>query len=120
MNDLIDNVRIHGQVWIDGVFVDPSKYSVDWGTGKLTFAVAPPKASDIEVHYKYIFAEEVDWKEKYDIAQVISSDGAYVAWSGMWPMVSDWTVDGILRYLDPLVMVNEDDCVTGEPKQSRC
>ena len=38
------------KVWVDGVFVDPSKYTVNWATGTLTFAVAPPRASDIEVH----------------------------------------------------------------------
>jgi hypothetical protein len=106
------------KVWVGGVFADPSTYTVDVGAKTLTFGVAPASGKDIEIHYKYVFATPEEWDGVYDIAQIISSDGAYVAWSGMWPLVSDWTVDGILRYLDPLVMVGENDCITGEPKQS--
>jgi len=112
------------KIWIDGVFQDPSKYTVDWTNAKVTFAVAPGLLADIEIHYKYMFKEgEVDdddiptWDHKYDIAQVIASDGLYLAWTAMWPSVSDYTVDGILRYLDPLIEIAEADMST-EPKQS--
>jgi len=102
------------KVWINGVFQDPATYSVNWNVGNITFAVAPASGAEIEVHYKYELEQDFDM---YDVAQVISSDYEYVAWTAMWPPVSDYTVDGILRYLDPLVNVEEADC-DSEPKQS--
>jgi hypothetical protein len=102
------------KIWINGVFQDPSTYTIDWNTGKITFAAPPAADAVIEVHYKYLLRESM-WQ--YDVAQVISSNGAYVAWAAMWPPVSDYTVDGILRYMDPLVQVNEND-MDYEPKQS--
>ena len=110
------------KIWVDGVFQDPADYTVDWDAKTVTFNVAPPlvngENSVIEFHYKFIKKTACDWDHEYDIAQVISSDLKYVAWTAMWPPVSDFTVDGILRYLDPLIMVNEADCITSEPKQS--
>jgi len=115
------------KVWIDGVFQDPSTYTIDWTAKNITFSSAVGSVlfpADVEVHYKFVFETADDWDGTYDLAQVISSDtdpyfgyGNYVAWTAMWPPVSDYTVDGILRYLEPLVMVNEADCST-EPKQS--
>jgi len=109
-----DIARDFMKVWIDGVFQDPATYSVNWDTGAITFNVAPADGAEIEVHYKYELKQDFGM---YDVAQVVSSDYEYVAWTGMWPPVSDYTVDGILRYLDPLVNVEEVDC-DSEPKQS--
>jgi len=105
------------KIWINGVFQDPSKYTVSWAAKTVTFAVPPPLGSDVEVHYKYVYKTATYWDHEYDIAQMISSDLKYVAWTAMWPPVSDYTVDGILRFLDPLLMVNEAD-MSIEPKQS--
>jgi len=102
------------KVWIDGVFQDPATYSVNWNTGAITFNVAPANGAEIEVHYKYELKQDFG---TYDVAQVVSADNKYVAWTAMWPPVSDYTVAGILRYLDPLVNVEEADC-DSEPKQS--
>ncbi len=107
------------KVWKDGVFVDPSAYTINYVSGVLHFTVAPATGTSIKVVYKYVF--QTNWNT-YDIAQVISADttlgiGNYVAWTATWPPVSDYTVDGILRYLDPLVGVAEADCIS-EPKQS--
>jgi len=111
------------KIWTNDVF-KYTGYSVNWGQKTVTFTVAPANGADIEFHYKYIFKTdaEVDdrvptWNHEYDIAQVISSDRKYVAWTAMWPPVSDYTVDGIARYLEPLVMVNEAD-MSVEPKRS--
>jgi hypothetical protein len=114
----LTNIPVQGfiKIWIDGNFVDPSKYKVDWATGTVRFATAPAKDAEIKFLYKYVDSK-ADLAH-YDIAQVISSDKKYVAWTAFWPPVSDWTVDGILRYLDPLLMVREDDIQTAEPKQS--
>jgi hypothetical protein len=119
------------KIWINGVFVDPSMYTVDYTAKKITFLTPPPVGATIEIHYKFLFktAEPIaqspdgpavpSWKNEYDYAQVISSDLKYVAWDGLWPPCSDFTVDGILRYLSPLVMVNEPDLVyESEPFQS--
>jgi len=122
------------KVYIDGVFVDPSispaPYVVDWAQGTVTFNEPPADHSDVMFNYKYIFkepaivvdgqaapAEIPSWSHVYDLAQVISSDGQYVAWAAMWPPTSDHTVDGILRFLNPLIEVREDD-MSSEPKQS--
>jgi len=112
------------KVWVDGVFRDPSTYTVNYGAGTVTLNApvgTPDVPVDVEFHYKFELLRGQDggimpWGY-YDLAQVISSDGDYVAWTGMWPPVSDYTVDGILRYMDPLVLVNEADCDV-EPKQS--
>jgi hypothetical protein len=59
------------------------------------------------------------WAHKYDIAQVISSDRKYVAWSGIWPSASDFTVDGMGKFLIPLSQCREADMIySGEPYQS--
>jgi hypothetical protein len=123
------------KVYIDGVFVDPSvspaPYTVDWNEGTVTFNTAPAAQSDVVFNYKYIFKEPSmildgrplvsdgmpSWSHVYDIAQVISSDGEYVAWAAMWPPTSDHTVDGILRFLNPLIEISESD-MSSEPKQS--
>jgi len=114
------------KAWVDGVYKDrPLQYDVDWATGIVTFVVAPADDSDIEFHYKYIFKSESanrggntpGWDHEYDIAQVISSDEKYVAFAAFWPPVSDYTVDGINWFLQPLVMVREADMDT-EPWRS--
>jgi hypothetical protein len=116
------------KVYDDGVFVDPSitpaPYTVNWVTKNVTFATAPSTGSAMKFLYKYVFKTESEqrdglhtWNHEYDIAQMISSDGAYVAWDGLWPPVSDYTVDGILRFLNPLSQCREAD-MSYEPKQS--
>ncbi|MEM2352043.1 MAG: hypothetical protein QXT26_06515 [Thermoproteota archaeon] len=105
------------KIWIDGAFVDPTQYKVDWVNGKVTFAFTPKKEAEIKFMYKYVFKEEEQWTHVYDIAQVISSDKKYVAWTAFWPPVSDYVVDGMLRVLEPLIDVQEDD-MWSEPKRS--
>jgi hypothetical protein len=117
------------KVYDDGVFVDPSTmpspYSVNWVTKSVTFSTAPGTGSAMKFLYKYVFKTELEgqregfhtWNHKYDIAQVISSDGKYVAWDGLWPPVSDYTVDGILNFLNPLSQCRVAD-MSYEPKQS--
>jgi len=115
------------KVYVNGVFrnptVTPPPYTVDWATGTVTFTTAPADGADIEFHYKYIFKTEEEeeqletWDHKYDIAQVISSDRRYVAWTAFWPCVSDYTVDGILNFLQPLIETKVAD-MSVEPKQS--
>ncbi len=122
------------KVYIDGVFVDPSvspaPYTVNWAAGTVTFNTAPADGADVMFNYKYIFKEPgirdgglsatdsvPSWDHYYDVAQVISADGLYVAWSAMWPPTSDHTVDGILRFLEPLIEISEND-MSSEPKQS--
>ena len=106
-------------IWIDGVYKDHTEYTVNWANKQVTFDVAPGAGCDIELHYKFIKKTSTYWAahHEYDIAQIISSDRTYVAWAGLWPPVSDYTVDGIARFLDPLVMVNEAD-MSVEPKRS--
>jgi len=128
------------KVYDDGVFVNPSlqpaPYTVNWNAGTVTFSVAPSSGSDIAFYYKYVFKTEeerilqgfgvksyseqiVPWDGKYDIAQIISSDRKYVAWAGIWPPASDYTVEGMLRFLTPLSQCREPDMtVSGEPFQS--
>jgi hypothetical protein len=116
------------KVYVNGVFQYPGlptpPYSVNWNAGNVTFNVAPPNLADVMFNYKYVFKEAENdgdqiptWDHKYDIAQVISSDGSHVAWTAMWPCVSDYTVDGLLRFLYPLIEVKEPD-MSYEPKQS--
>jgi hypothetical protein len=109
------------KIYDDGTFVDPTvtpaPYSINWVTKNVTFNAAPVASSDMKFVYKYRYKTESAWNQKYDIAQVISSDARYVAWTGLWPPVSDYTVDGILRFLNPLSQCNEAD-MSYEPKQS--
>ncbi|MEM2026860.1 MAG: hypothetical protein QXT30_03760 [Candidatus Bathyarchaeia archaeon] len=105
------------KIWIDGKFVDPTEYTVNWNAKTVTFASAPKDGAEIKFMYKYVFKEAEEWDHAYDIAQVISSDKKYVAWTAFWPPVSDYVVDGMLRILEPLIDVQEDD-MWSEPKQS--
>jgi len=115
------------KIYDDGVFVDPTvtpaPYTINWVTKNVTFNAAPTAGSDMKFVYKYVFKSDAQtdgvalWNHKYDIAQVISSDGTYIAWDGLWPPVSDYTVDGILRFLNPLSSCREAD-MSYEPKQS--
>jgi hypothetical protein len=118
------------KVYDDGVFKDPllqpAPYTINWAAGTVTFTVAPTVGSDMAFHYKYVFKTEQEgqrdlhtWNHEYDIAQVISSDRKYVAWAGIWPPASDYTVDGMGKFLIPLSQCRETDMVgTGEPYQS--
>jgi len=115
------------KIYDDGVFVNPTitpaPYTINWATKNVTFNAAPGTGSDMKFLYKYVFKSDTQregvtvWDHKYDIAQVISSDAKYVAWTGLWPPVSDYTVDGILRFLNPLSQCTEAD-MSYEPKQS--
>ncbi len=124
------------KVYVDGVFQDPSvspaPYTINYGTKTVHFVTpvgTQSSHSDVKFFYKYIFkgpemdgfdlaAERVPtWAHVYDYAQVISSDGLYVAWAAMWPPVSSYTVDGILRFLQPMYDIAEAD-MSSEPKQS--
>lgn len=116
------------KIYIDDVFQDPSisppPYTINYGAKTVTFASAPASSSDVKFLYKYVFKDNgtdrqgvSDWDNKYDIAQVISSDGAIVAWTGLWPPTSSFTVDGILRFLQPMYDIKETD-MSSEPKQS--
>jgi hypothetical protein len=115
------------KVYDDGVFVNPAitpaPYSVNWANKSVHFTAAPGTGSDMAFHYKYIFKSDIvrgqvpSWDHKYDIAQVLSSDAKYVAWAAIWPPASDYTVDGILRFLSPLSQCREAD-MSYEPKQS--
>jgi hypothetical protein len=118
------------KVWVNGVYRDYTEYTIDLVAKTITFNIAPPDDADIELHYKFIFKQEFEngvhegpngkvptWNHKYDIAQVISSDGKYVAWTAFWPPVSDYTVDGMGRFRDPLVLISEAD-MSVEPKRS--
>jgi hypothetical protein len=112
------------KVWVNGYFVDPTNYTVSYPDKTITFLSAPADQSDIKVLYKYVYLFAEEWNGEYDLAQVVSNDtdsffgfGNYVAWAAMWPPCSDYTVDGILRYLQPLYNVQEQDCEL-EPKQS--
>jgi hypothetical protein len=111
------------KVYVNGVFQDPSTaYTVNWNAGMITFTTPP--TGDIMVLYKFLYQSATQWNGKYDIAQVISSDNdaffgypSFVAWTAMWPPVSDYTVDGMGIYLSPLLMMNQADCMS-EPVQS--
>lgn len=109
------------KVYIDGVFVDPSAaqqpYSVQ-ATGGSTYvliASPPSNSSMITFKYKYIFKSAcppglvgvavsgvMPWWKQYDYAQLISSDNNYVAWDAFWPPTSSYTVDGVLKFTQPL------------------
>jgi len=131
------------KVYIGGVFVDPtttpSQYTINWGTHTVKFATPPWPGGGtppiVKFFYKFVFAASQpfpngawpvsqplttgssDWNHLYDYAQVISSDGAFIAWDGLWPPVSSWTVDGILDFLRPLYQTYISD-MNYEPKQS--
>jgi len=121
------------KVYVDGVFQYPGEnYNIDWTVGPpftVNFVVAPDVGDDIEFHFKYIIKSTgtratglnvPDWDHEYDIAQVISSDLKYVAWTGIWPPASSFTVDGLLRFLDPLTEPAHQNMydMDYEPKQS--
>ena len=38
----------------------------------------------------------------FDVAQIISDDGAYVGWAAYWPSPSDWSVDGAGEWWESL------------------
>ncbi len=123
------------KIYIDGVFQDPSispaPYTIDYTAKTVTFVTAPASNADVKFFYKYIFKgpeQIVDggtlapdgvptWANTYDVAQVISSDGEFVAWAALWPPTSSYTVDGILRFLQPMFDITETD-MSSEPKQS--
>jgi hypothetical protein len=117
------------KIYDDNAFVNPSltptPYAINWANRSVYFTTPPAAGSDMKFVYKYVFKTEIEgqregfhtWNHEYDIAQVISSDGAYIAWDGLWPPVSDFTVDGILNFLYPLSQSRVTD-MSYEPKQS--
>jgi len=110
------------KVYDDNVFVNPSAtpapYTVNWSNKSVHFTTAPGTGSNMKFRYKYIYKSQTAWDHEYDIAQVISSDRKYVAWAALWPPVSDYTVDGILRFLSPGLTQCEEADMSYEPKQS--
>jgi hypothetical protein len=116
------------KIYDDNAFVNPSAtpspYTTNWANRSVYFTTPPAAGSDMKFVYKYVFKTDTaqrdglsSWNHQYDIAQVISSDGAYVAWDGLWPPTSDFTVDGIINFLYPLSQTRIAD-MSYEPKQS--
>jgi hypothetical protein len=118
-----------GGVFVDPS-VTPTPYTVAYNSAgygaTVTFKASPyyGPSSIIQFDYKYDWASAqsyegmalnyanggtgtplvpiADWNNKYDYAQIISSDGKYIAWDGIWPPASSYTVDGLLNYLYPM------------------
>ena len=115
------------KVWVDDVpYTDPvfqerpEDYTIDLvsvDAPRIIFTAAPEPDSLVEIHYKRVYKTYDEWDHHYDIAQVISSDLLYVGWTAFWPPVSDFTVDGIGYWTEPLLNVHVAD-MDVEPKRS--
>jgi hypothetical protein len=95
-------------------------YTIDYATGVITFTYDIDITDDIEVYYKmpkYYWGEGWYWNDwegiphLYDIAQMISSDEAYVGFAAFWPTLSDYTVDGWAKVFNPLLNVSQPDMI---------
>jgi len=114
------------KVWLNNNFLEEgTNYEVDYNAGNITL-ISPAKLAKndvVEVHYIIVHKniEAADWNHVYDVAQFISSNLKYVAFSAVWPPASDFTVDAWrkrLQYLFwPLNNVSEADMVS-EPYRS--
>jgi len=98
-------------------------YTMDYDTGVITFT--PPLLNNTVLEIFFKLYKDVDPNSNndalphlYDVAQIISGDKKVVGYSAFWPTLSDYTVDGWDKYLQPLIVVNEEDIlpVPSEPE----
>jgi hypothetical protein len=109
------------KVYVGGVFVDPSLYTVDYSAKNVTFKSSThwPKATDtVTFVYKYIWDYIGSPLSSYDIAQVISADEKYVAFCGFWPKCADWTVQGLIDGWESALYQTRTSDMATEPDQS--
>jgi len=112
-------------VYVNDVWMRPgTDYNINYETGTITFTQSWPENTKVEVYYKLYkhYKNEQDniiaLPNEYDLAQIISRDMDVVGFSAFWPVLSDYTVDGWDRALEPLYNVSEPDMLpvgTGEP-----
>ncbi|RJS87866.1 hypothetical protein CW705_09830 [Candidatus Bathyarchaeota archaeon] len=115
-----ERVYVNGELKEKGVDKD---YTINYDTGEIDFLIPIKSEDNIVVYYK-LYKGELEgttwkdgegkgiWDHKFDVAQIISADMKYVGWKAFWPSLSDYTVDGWLKSLEPLVDVDEDDMGT--------
>ena len=106
-------------VYVNGVWQRPGiDYDINYTTGLIRFKY-DLTADEVEIFFKIHKLDEVPMElpHEYDLAQVISSDLTHVGFAAFWPILSDYTVDGWDRALDPLIVANEPDMmpVPSEP-----
>jgi len=95
---------------VNNVWKKPgTDYTIDYDTGVITFSQALSNKT-VEVFYKLYKHEQgsvMALPHQYDLAQIISRDKAVVGYAAFWPVLSDYTVDGWDRALEPLYNVSE-------------
>jgi len=95
-------------------------YEINYATGEITF-YEQLTADDVKVYYKLYKIDRQTEKpialpHEFDLAQIIASDTAVTGFAAFWPILSDYTVYGWARSLEPLYNVSEPDITPGEPE----
>jgi hypothetical protein len=120
------------RVYVNGAFKEEgSDYTINYDTGAITWHIGAPTHTDLlEVIYKLYKYTDMRLVERltgvpnlYDVAQIISADTdvdgnlapQYVGWKAFWPVLSDYTVDGWVDSLTPLINVSQPDFLTKSP-----
>ena len=106
-------------VYVNGVWQRPGiDYDIEYADGTIRF-YCDLLLDEVEIFFKIHKLDEgpMELPHLYDVAQVISSDLTHVGFAAFWPTLSDYTVDGWDRALDPLIVANEPDMlpVPSEP-----
>jgi hypothetical protein len=98
-------------VYINGEWMSPGiDYDMDYSNGLIKF-YHDLDDEEVEIFFKLHKLDEgpMSTPHLYDLAQVISADLTHVGFAAFWPTLSDYTVDGWDRALDPLIVANEPD-----------
>jgi hypothetical protein len=121
------------RVYLNGEFMEEGlDYDINYTTGEIIWHIPVDQYDDwVEVVYKLRKGydsmpeeEGLQWEaytgvpHLYDVAQLISADMTHVGWKAFWPTLSDYTVDGWSKSLQPLIWVDDEDIVpvTDEPE----
>jgi len=111
------------RVYVNGEFMEEGEdYFINYNTGAISWYMYIDETDEVEVIYKlwkYDVSTEVAMEgvpHLYDVAQIISSDEAYVGWKAFWPTLSDYTVDGWALSFKPLLNVSQPDIIPSEPE----
>jgi hypothetical protein len=103
-------------VYVNGIWQRPGiDYDMDYNRGLIQFYFDLFE-DEVEIFFKLHKLEEdlnggfpMSTPHLYDLAQIISQDLTHVGFAAFWPVLSDYTVDGWDRALDPLIVANEPD-----------
>jgi hypothetical protein len=119
------------RLYVNGVFKEEGlDYDINYDTGAITWHMPHPTAEDEVIVIYKLRKYDTQTREpltgvphEYDVAQIISADldendyltPMYVGWKAYWPVLSDYTVDGWTKSLQPLVNVSQPDFLAKEP-----